>query len=264
MRKHITEFTPKILKKISAEKKLFLCCDYDGTLVSFSKKPDDTDTPDKVLTLLEDLNSASEISVAVLSGRSLPELQKLIPLSSITLAGLHGIQVKYFDGEKFIWPRAKKVKKRLVRIKEDLVENFSKLPGTIVEDKEYALSVHYRAYQGEDEEVKKAFYSTVDTYRPFEAMEILEGSKLMEIRPKGWHKGKALKKIRKYLTSGEPVTLYFGDDTTDEDAFRVLNREEKDFPVLISKNGRKESSARYFLRNPEEVLSFLETLKNNI
>lgn len=264
MKKLTEEIAFNSLHQASEDKKAFICCDYDGTLVSFDDKPQDTATPNRVTSILKELNSLASISIAILSGRSLAQLKDLIPLSNITLAGLHGIEVRYSDGEKFTWSRAEESRGRLKKMKKELADKFSAFPGTLIEDKEYAVALHYRTYKGKDEEVERAFYSTMENFRPFENLEILEGSKLLEVRPRGWDKGRALKKIRSYLTFRELPTFYFGDDTTDEDAFRVLNREGKDFPVLIGENGREETAAHFFLSNPEELLSFLERLAENI
>ncbi len=252
------------LNHLSEDEGVFVCCDYDGTLVPFSKSPEKTVTPDRVVSILDKLNSNPSISVAVLSGRSLPELRNLIPLHSITLAGFHGIEVKFPDSAKFTWPGSKKVREKLEKVKTALEEEFNDTKGTILEDKEHAIALHYRAYEGKDEEIIKPFYSVVENFKPFDNVEILEGSKILEMRPKDWHKGKALQKIRSRLTSGKPPTFYFGDDTTDEDAFKELDREDKDFPVLVGEKGGDESAARYSLDDSDELLSFLEKLAENI
>lgn len=264
MKKLTEEFSIADLNHLSKEEGVFVCCDYDGTLIPFSKSPEKTVTPDRVVSVLDKLNSNPSISIAVLSGRSLPELRNLIPLHSITLAGFHGIEVNFFDGAKFTWPGSKKVRKKLKKIKTALEKEFNNTKGTILEDKEHSIALHYRAYEGKDEKIIEPFYSAVEDFRPFDKLEILEGSKILEIRPKDWHKGKALQKIRSRLTSGNPPTFYFGDDTTDEDAFRILDRKGKDFPVLVGKDEKEESAARYTLDGPDELLTFLEKLAKDI
>lgn len=91
---------------------------------------------------------------------------------------------------------------------------------------------------------------------------------LDEIRPKGWDKGDAVELLwkeygKKGNEEGEVPTIYLGDDTTDEDAFIKLERNEKCYPVRIF-HGKTEEKigghAEYRLNYPEEVLQLIDEL----
>jgi trehalose 6-phosphate phosphatase len=83
----------------------------------------------------------------------------------------------------------------------------------------------------------------------------LPGKKVLEIRPAAMHKGKAVN----YLQQLYPYSLavYFGDDTTDEDAFRAL---KKGLSILVGSQPY-DSAANFKLNSPLEVLEFLILLE---
>lgn len=85
------------------------------------------------------------------------------------------------------------------------------------------------------------------------ALEVLAGKKVLEVRPQvGWGKGEAAALLRNVLAKSpgraSPVTLYLGDDETDEAAFRALRG--RAFCVLV---GRRRSRASYRLRDAAAV-----------
>jgi trehalose-phosphatase len=92
-----------------------------------------------------------------------------------------------------------------------------------------------------------------------------------ELRPDlDWDKGRAVLWILAALGLDRPdvVPVYLGDDLTDEDAFRALGeppRQSGGAPpgarigigILVAEEPR-ETAARFVLRDPDEVRSFLE------
>lgn len=131
-------------------------------------------------------------------------------------------------------------------------------PGSLLEDKHYALALHYRQVQSSDHnQIIERFLSVVHEYqRQGAAIEVVHGKKVLEIRPLGVNKGKAVQFV---LQSREVRTLplYLGNDTTDEDAFRALR--ERGITILVADQPQR-TAARYYLKNPEEVLVFLSHL----
>ena len=86
-----------------------------------------------------------------------------------------------------------------------------------------------------------------------------DGKKVFEIRPKiDWHKGKAVDWILRSLVKDRVDavnSIYIGDDTTDEDAFRFVK--DKGFGILVAEKPR-QTQARYFIRNTAEVRQVLD------
>ena len=88
------------------------------------------------------------------------------------------------------------------------------------------------------------------------------GKMVYELRPSvDWHKGKAvewlMEQFKKTSEEGEVIfPVYIGDDVTDEDAFAVMG-ELGGIGLCVSETAR-DTAARFGLRSPAEVVSFLE------
>ena len=88
-------------------------------------------------------------------------------------------------------------------------------------------------------------------------------SQVLEIRPTiKWDKGKALEFLLEslgYANCSDVFPIYIGDDRTGEDAFKVLRERNQGFGILVSKIP-KDTHASYSLREPSEVMYFLQRL----
>lgn len=94
----------------------------------------------------------------------------------------------------------------------------------------------------------------------FPTLRVATGKKILEFRPDfDWDKGRALQWLLTELGFGDPtvVPLYFGDDTTDEDAFRVIQKQG--IGIVVGRDG-PPSLARYALDDTDEVTAFLRRL----
>ena len=82
------------------------------------------------------------------------------------------------------------------------------------------------------------------------------GKKVFELRPpQKWDKGKAVLRIISKLKLKPQVSVYIGDDTTDEDAFRIINRWRGGYTIWVGKNDR--TCAKYRLKDIAAVYRFL-------
>ncbi|XP_051126419.1 probable trehalose-phosphate phosphatase 4 isoform X1 [Andrographis paniculata] len=142
-----------------------------------------------------------------------------------------------------------------------LMEKMKRIPGAKVENNKFCLSVHYRCVEekrwGEvAEEVK-------DVIKEYQRLRLNQGRKVLEIRPTiKWDKGNAIEFLLHslgYANSKEVVPIYVGDDRTDEDAFKVLKERGQGLGILVSKCP-KETNASYTLKDPSEVMQFLNHL----
>ena len=135
--------------------------------------------------------------------------------------------------------------------------------GLLVEDNDYAVSVHYRNVADGD---CAALDAAVDAaLEAFPTLARFPGKKVVELRPDlEWNKGKAVEFILEKLEAelGGPVfPIYLGDDVSDEDAFKVL-RSRGGLGILINEGmvSREQTAATYKLRSPKEVLRLLRKL----
>jgi len=238
--------------------KYFLFLDYDGTLTPIVKKPGLAVLSKTRRSLLKKIAGAPHFLVAIVSGRMLSDLKKRVSIKGIYYAGNHGFEIAG-PKIKITHPKALQAKPILRRIKSKLREKLGDIKGIIIEDKILTLSLHYRLVSARDfKKIKKLFPGIVKPYLKTKKIRLTYGKKVFEIRPNiKWDKGRAVLWFMKKVGKGKKFTpLYIGDDTTDEDAFRVLKKRGVTFRV-----GRtKKTHARYRLKDVKQVYKFLELL----
>jgi len=241
---------------------LFLS-DYDGTLTPIVSRPEEAILPPAVREKLAALAAKPAFSVGIISGRALNELRGLVGINGIYYAGNHGLEIEG-PGLKFISPGAEAAQALIRELNGQLSASLGGITGVIVEDKGLSLSVHYRLVrEGEEDKVTDIFRQVTSPYLGAGKIRVTSGKKVWEVRPPvDWHKGKAVgtinDKIKLLLRVGQLLTIYLGDDNTDEDAFRVLHRQQG-WGILVG-GDNPASSAGYFLDSTSEVEAFLGRL----
>lgn len=244
-----------LAKRITRYKEVLLMMDYDGTLVPIMPKPDLARPGKKLLKTLEQLCCMPKYTLAVLSGRRLEELKGLLPVPGLYLGGVHGAVISRPNGELVSLLARTEVEKIIAMLYRLADECIRSRPGFLIENKHYTLAVHYRL-AGIDvaEKVLENFIKKSEKLRQQFDLELLRGKEVLEVRPKGLHKGNPVSWLKKNLPQAFPVFL--GDDTTDEDAFGCI---ENGLGILVSECPRP-SNAGLRLKSPLEVQNFLELL----
>lgn len=251
-------------------KRLFIFLDYDGTLTPIVEIPQKAILPKETKKTLLRLSKNPEYKLAIISGRALKDIKRLIGIKNIIYAGNHGFEL---EGPKIKFKNSlpQKYQKIFRRLKKDLESRLSKIKGAFMEDKGYSLSLHYRLVKEKDTPlVKTIFHETIIVPRVKAQVKIFTGKKVFEIRlPSDWNKGKAvlwlLARQQFSLKGNKVFPIYIGDDTTDEDAFNVLKG--KGLTIFVGKPYIKKfrkkffySQAEYYLKNTREVKKFLERI----
>lgn len=257
MVEYLFESLDQIRKQIGRADLILLFLDYDGTLVPFEDKPEDATPSEDLIKIIKDLVKNPKFLVSIVSGRTIQDLKRMLSIEGLSFAGVHGLSISY-PNKEYIWKDAVKVRPILDKIKEKTIDDLGNEEGIYLEDKEFTLALHYRLLPRERvTEVKEKFIGIVRYYDS--PLEVLHGSEVLEVRPEGWHKGKAVEvMIDEYFNrykNKEMIPIYIGDDTTDEDAFNTL---ENGVTVLVSNKTKRETRARFYVRNQKEVLSFLK------
>ena len=236
-----------------------LLLDYDGTLTPIVEKPELAILSPDMKELLKRVSR--HYTLGIISGRSLADVKGLVGLEGIYYAGNHGFEISG-PGVELIKPEAERVHPILVKLCEELREKLGSIKGAIVEDKGSTASVHYRLVADEEfEHLKNIFEEAIGPHIDSGVVKVTQGKKVFEIRPNvEWDKGKAVLWISGVVDpKGELKPIYVGDDRTDEDAFLALK--EKGVTILVSE-GLIKSNAKYFVKNVNEVKTFLERLIN--
>lgn len=230
--------------------------DYDGTLTPIAARPELAPLSDEMRATLGRL--AQTCTVAVISGRDLDDVRRLVGLDGLIYAGSHGfdiagprdLRIRHENGTGFMAA----VERAAGRLRAAVRH----IDGALVEPKRFAVAVHYRQVAPEDAAGIEAAVDQVVAAIP--QLRKTRGKKVFELLPRlDWDKGKALLWLIEALDQGgaDAVPFYLGDDATDEDAFRALR---KTGVTILVGPARKSTAARYVLRDPAEVGRFLSRL----
>ncbi len=237
-------------------KRLAVILDYDGTLTPIVDQPEDALLSGKAREILSDL--AAHFPVAVISGRDLGDIRERVKVNKIIYAGSHGYEIAFPDGKFWEHSLAVDYLPILGQAEKKLESRLGRIDGCRLERKRFSLAVHYR-HVAEDRfaEVEKAVH---ESGQEFPELRLSGGKKIFEFQPRvEWHKGKALLLLLEVLHLDRPdiLLLYIGDDSTDEEAFRVL--QDRGLGILVEEKDRP-TAALYSLKNPGEVETFLRRL----
>jgi len=242
-------------KIMEGKEKAVFFFDYDGTLTPIVQEPGLARLSSQMKNILQQL--AKKYKVALVSGRERKDLESKVGIPGIFYAGNHGFDISGPD-ISMIHPKVKKFFPLIQHISKSLEKLLSHIPGVIVEKKRMSVAIHYRQVSKEDlPRLKLPLNNILKENR--ENIRILKGKKVIEILPNiEWNKGKAVLWIMNALRldwSNHKV-FYLGDDTTDEDAFRVLRT--RGTGILISEKPRK-SSADFRLSSPKEAIKWIQS-----
>ncbi|MBZ0166209.1 MAG: trehalose-phosphatase [Candidatus Omnitrophica bacterium] len=258
MSQHIHQFFNQT-EKISAclkNKSVFLFLDYDGTLTPIVATPELAIISDDMRELVK--KAATMHTTAIVSGRATADVRSKVLVEGIYYAGSHGFEIVDPAGAVHQNAQAAEIRATVEQIFAQLTTRLSDIPGALVEDVKYTISVHYRLVA--EEHFPKIEAAVNDILKEYPQFRRTSGKKVFEIRPDiPWDKGKAVEWILRELnfTVDKNIAIYIGDDTTDEDAFAVL--QGKGFGILVSENPKK-SLAQYQVKDTAEVKKVLEFL----
>ena len=196
---------------------LALFIDVDGSLLEFRPTPAAVFAPLDVRRLIVHLQRALDGALAVLSGRTLNDLDRIFHPLRLPGAGIHGIQRRAVDGRLHQQP----VDRRVLDAARPELERFVAMhPGALLEDKGHALALHTRrlpqAGPAAAELVARLAAASNGAFRS------LPGKHVAELRPAVADKGDALAAFMAEPPFAGRRPLMIGDDLTDADAFREV------------------------------------------
>jgi trehalose-phosphatase len=234
---------------------LFL--DYDGTLTPIVARPELAVLPEETRALLREL--AQSFPVAIVSGRDLADVQKMVGLDDLVYAGSHGFDIQGPGGLRLQNEQAKSALPDLDAAESALNARIGDIDGAWVERKHFAIAVHYRQVEDKDAPRVEALVKQVQSEHP--ALRLKGGKKIWELQADiEWDKGRAVLWLLEHLGLDRPdiLPIYMGDDVTDEDAFRALG--DRGLGIVVG--APDETHAHYTLRDTDEVPPFLRLLQN--
>ena len=244
------EMKTNLLSDYRDAQRRLLLLDYDGTLIPFFSRPEQARPGGDLLKLLSKLAANPRNKVVLLSGRVRKTLEKWFGTLGIALVAEHGIWIKEKDWE-MIEPLREDWKQEIRPVLELYMD---RTPGTFIEEKEFSLVWHYRKASSElsTTRVRELTDELINLTANLN-LQILEGSKVVEIKNSGINKGRAA--LRWIAKEKWGFILAIGDDRTDEDMFEVLPEGAYSLKVGLS-----SSLARFNLKSQGDTLLLLKEL----
>jgi trehalose 6-phosphate phosphatase len=258
--KHAIKQWTSINKRIKG-KTILLFLDFDGTLAPIASTPARARLPSRTKKLLRQLHSIPNIKVAIISGRDLDDIKKMVGIPGIICAGNHGCQI---SGSGIDWqhdfPTARQ--RKLQKLYKELSIAMKEICGVLIENKNMSIAVHYRNVKNADmARFRKALTEISSPYISSLFIKASFGKKVLELGlATTWNKGKAVNWLIRSLkllgSNNSCVPICIGDDVTDETGFKTLKHKG----ITIHVGAGKQSTASYYLRNPSDVATFLRKL----
>lgn len=227
---------------------LFL--DLDGVLAPLAPTPDSV-TPDARRTaVLRAVADRLEGRVAIVSGRTIAEIDRIAGKALGPASGVHGLERRRADGSVQRAEADPAVERALAAF----VAFADRKPGLIVEDKAVSAGLHYR---GAPEHAAPA-QALARQLAEETGLTLQPGKLVVELKTPGADKGTALSAFMREAPFAGAVPVMFGDDLTDEAGF-IAAAHEGGFGVLVGPP--RETAARYSLPDVDSVLAWLEAVE---
>lgn len=224
---------------------LFL--DIDGTLLDLADTPAAVVVDPFLVPLLERLRDAAGGAVALVSGRSIADIDGLLGSEDFAVAGLHGCERRDVHGQLEI------TSFDCDALRRSLGELVARNPTLLLEDKGSGLAVHYlKAPELEHElrvEIERLVTPLASTFT------ILPGRAVIEVKPRAHTKGSAITAFMQEAPFANRVPVFLGDDISDYDGFEAVSGYDG---MAIAVGPRVAS--QWWLPDPRAVRHWLEHL----
>jgi trehalose 6-phosphate phosphatase len=226
--------------------------DIDGTLVEIAEAPDQVRVPQALSHCLAELAGRLGQAVAIVSGRRIAEIDRILSPFIFDAAGIHGAELRLNGQHRLI---ASLPTDRLARLVSELHLNFGKY-GLVIEDKGVAAAVHWRGRP----QLEGKVLEFIDEASGFLGREIRVqlGKAVAEIVPAASAKEIAMRCILDTTRYWDRTPIFFGDDLTDEGGFGLVNNRGG----LSIRVGAGETSARYRFSTPRDLQRYVRELVN--
>jgi len=192
---------------------LFL--DLDGTLLDIATAPTDVSAPAGLSATLQRLQRTLSGAIAVLTGRTIDDADRLLSPVKLAGAGVHGAELRV-EPEGDIEVISGSVPAPLVAAVEKLARS---IPGVFVEHKGIALAVHYRAAPAFEPMLATELRGLLDAHA--NRLVLSHGRRVLELAPRASTKGTALKRLMQTPRFRGRRPVMIGDDMPDEAALDV-------------------------------------------
>ena len=224
---------------------LALFLDFDGTLVDIAPTPDGIFVPPGLADALHGLRDRLEGRLALVSGRSLEDLERHLGPLAIARAGSHGADCRLADG-RVLGDAAHGLDAHVL----DEIAQFAAARGFDLEHKTHGAALHYRANPG----LEDAGLAFAGELAERHSLTVKRGKCVIELVQRGADKAAAVNRFMAVAPFAGAVPVFVGDDVTDEDGMRAASA-LGGFGIAVGE--RQNDFARYFLETTAAVQHWL-------
>jgi trehalose 6-phosphate phosphatase len=229
--------------------------DVDGTILDLAQTPREVWVPPSLRHDMTRLSERTGGALALVSGRSVNDLDLLFSPLQLPAIGGHGAEFRPFTGGE---PELR----RTVPLEAALKRKFAIVaelgPGILIEDKGYSISLHYRLAPDLEDAVEEAV-ARICAKNAAAPIEILRGKSVLEIKQVGFNKGTAVRELMHLPPFLDRHPIFIGDDVTDESVFAII----KEFDGLAFSVGRMAAGVNGHFEKPEAVRGWLTRIAGN-
>jgi trehalose 6-phosphate phosphatase len=225
-----------------------LFIDFDGTLVELIDRPDAVRVDDGLIDLLGLVSIALPGRVAIVSGRSIDQIDAFLgdQARMLAIAGSHGVERRLPGCAPSLPPEAPNF-----TAAAEALANFAAMhPGTIVEPKRYGIALHYRLAPQSERDAQAMVLQLADKF----GFGVQMGKMMAELKMAGGNKGDAVAAFLREPAMAGTTPWFIGDDITDEDGFMIA-RDCGGGGILVGAS--RETQAVYGLANVRAVRGWL-------
>ena len=197
---------------------LALFLDVDGTLLELAARPDEVVTPAGLVTTLARIERKLTGALALISGRSIDDVDRLFAPLRLRASGVHGAEMRLDPHAPTTQREAADLPRSLLAALRRAVERF---PGALVEDKRFSFTVHYRLAPSAERPLRNIIRQLVNSI-PI-AVDVMEAHYAIEIKSPCFDKGGAIAAFLSNSTFRGRTPIFIGDDTTDESGFALVS-----------------------------------------
>jgi trehalose-phosphatase len=277
----VSEALLPVIDRVAARlagRPLAVLLDVDGTLAPIAPRPEEAAVPAETRKVVAALAALPDMRVALVSGRAAADARRMVGVANVWVIGNHGFEVVSPDGGELPQPELEPWRSAVARAARRIAPLVAPVPGVLLEDKGWTLSVHYRLA---DPKVVPRLVESVERVAEPLGLRVMRGKMVVEVRPDvRVDKGTAVLRLANQLGAlarreddvsgddrdaaagdGNGSAVFVGDDRTDEDAFRALrSRSARVVTVRVTHGEEMATAAEFSLEDPAAVRSFLEWL----
>ena len=242
----ITEVLAKRLESCA------ILLDIDGTLLDLARTPREVWVPPGLAATLHALHGRTKGALALVSGRSLNDIDLIFAPDRFPGVGGHGAEMRLSTESEAVATHAPPLDPEL---KRRLAAIARLSPGILLEDKGYSLALHYRLAP----HAERAIYEAVSLIRadlPSAAIEVLPGKCVCEIKQAGFDKASGVREVMRHEPFSGRRPIFIGDDVTDESVFAIM----PELGGLAFSVGRHAAGVAGHFDEPRDVRNWLKCL----